>query len=380
MSLTFLPGNYNIALNGAYDKYGDAVLNLKRVLTTSSNGRWRVMGSGSGAGGLVQLRGQTAGVGGAQPYDVLVGAAAGTAVDWVTGATTNSISNARAWLIMEELDGTGAVTGRAFCLKRYHQTGNVGFGGAWHGQFTTNGYATSGATATSPPAAVTSGQSFYMWSSASLADGGANNWITQDASTGGTAAAFASMHSGTTNQNWCHVAIETSPGTDNVCGFQLTTYSRTQGCSGLCLYYRPLDRYPVGMTGPFVIGGGNWGQCFGQVGNGTNIGPFWVGSGQVRCGLTLEAASFVRRGAAGLNSGLAVPGTVYLSLRSDSTLLDMPVEVMTSSGQVALLKNCYVNTFNRDYPTSYDVAGAQPRHTFGQIIMHGPAAALNASP
>lgn len=374
MAVIFSLGDYNIALNGAYDKMGDAVRLF--VLALVAKGRWRVMGSSNGSS-TFQLRGQTAGVGGLMPFWVLTGAAAGNAAGWTTGATTSSISNLRAWVIMEEIDALGNPTGRAFGLKRYHLDGNAGFGGAWAGVFTTAGFATSGASATTPPAVNVVGQSFWMWGSTSFADGATNNWIVQDSSVGGSNPAFQSMNGNTTNQNWVHIAVDTAPPASNVCGFQFTSFSRSLGISGLAFVYRPLAKAAANDPHPFWLAAGNWGNCFGQLGS-NSLGPIW-GSVQSRYGINLVQASLYRQGGAVFGSA-GYPGTVFSTARLDNTVLSRKIELATASGSIGLVDRTWMNVYNRDYPTSYGVAGLTPRVTFGQLVVDSPGTALNSSP
>lgn len=363
MAITYAPANTNVALNGQYDKAGDAFFRLKNAL--AATGLWRVKGSGDG-GSLVQNRGQTAGLGGSAPWDVLTAAIAGTSGNFATGAA-GSFSRVRAWYIMEELDAVGGnPTGRAFCVKRSHSTGND-TGLSYAVAFVTDNFQNSGATSTTPPSPVST--ALYV-NGSTFADGGAAALMPKTGlvTYGETNQAYDNLTTAFSANNWLHIGIENAPGADKVVGFQMQTFCRTDGQTGIAFYYRAYDNAVASNQHPAVVAIGSWSRVFGIVGAATH-GPF-AGTNVTFDLNSGTAARYTLRANQNTGGGVAHPSGTFQPGRSDGKHFVTPIEVVTAAGgQVGTLRNCYPNIVNRNYPTTYGVVAPNiPRFINGHMI------------
>jgi hypothetical protein len=328
----------NILLTSNLDKVGLALITLKNALVAT--GLWRVVGSGDGQSAF-QLLGQTAGVGGS--YDVFTAgtpyASGGT--NWHQGPA-NGISRAAAWFILEEI-----TSGRVFACQRTTQSqSNTASAVAF-----AIGLArpTSGASATVIPALP--GTSAFLLGTAWNTTQGA--WPATEGSTATDTA-----------QWWMQLAITDSLAAGNVAPFYLAIWSKTSNVPVCAIMWESLASVDTGVSHPVVAAAGSWPQVFGTPGNASSGGAF---AGTWRGGDTLAAAAYEYPN----NGGIGTIPANYQAVNNAGIYRTHQPWVLipgVSSKHLGKLEHFYLNKVNRQYPTTYGVAGTTPRVTLGLLI------------
>jgi hypothetical protein len=356
MALAYALGNYNFALiSGTGDKFAD--LWIKKVIPRLvATGRFMIVGSGSGAGALFQRKGQTAGLGGADPWNVLTGAVSAGTTNWDTGASTSSFSRTSAWVDVAELDGAGNETGRGFTIQRNQtslsNTTSSGVLGCRLAAFTGTASATSPGTTPSVHAFFTGGSAYNGAPSVA--------WL-QDQNVAG-------LDSATSADTWVQLGIESSVGAKNVCTFVLYVYNRTSGLPIAAMWYGEVDAAQSLESHPLFFASGSPSRVFGLVGS-TTVGPYHAATGgRWFGGPTLAAASLGKIVAPTWNI-TGVPGSVFAPLRNSVDVVGFQPQVWTSAGQLGRAKYGWVNPYNRDYPSTQGVPGTSPKVYYGQTMI-----------
>lgn len=340
--------NANIALaNGNVDKYAD--LWIKKVIPALvATGRWQIVGSGSGAGGLFQKKGQTAGLGGGDPWNVLTGAIGGSASLWNAGASSSSFSNYQAWVDVAELDGSGNETGRGFMIQRASSP-NAG------PSFTTYGAVVVRLTPFTTTASATSPGTFpTIWRY--LGASGATAFLELNDNTG--------LNCNTSTDNWVNIGIEDSPGSKNVCSWFLYVHSRTNNLPVAAFFWCELDNVTTAEQHPLVVSGGSPTRVYGIAGD-TTAGPFWFGASRMWAGSALDNANLTR--IVGSPWG-TIPSNIFAPLRNGVSVITRRPEVWTANGQIGVAKYMWVSPYNRAWPSTDHVATV-PKAYVGQVLI-----------
>lgn len=305
----------NILLAANTDKVGRMLIELKNALVAT--GLWRVRGSGDGASAF-QLMGQTAGVGGS--YDVFT-SSPGYATNTTYPGPANTISRGGAWYVLEEI-GSGR------CLALQRGTSGIKY---LCGRFSLGGVASSGANATTVPAAV--GTSTTL--NSSVNGGGSEFWAN-------TLAAWDYA-----TEVWCQIGVSLAARASGVCPFYLFTFRRSNSDHLGCVIYESVSSPVAGETHPLAL-------SFTRVGEAVGVNGFtqtwWVG------GATL----------AGIRPcGFAVPTgaspTLIILADSDGKWRTKPVEFRYASNNrwLGSSEHYFVNTGDqgggsgRTYPNTY---------------------------
>jgi len=328
----------NILLGMADDKLGKILIELKNQLVAT--GLWRVRASstgGSGAEAVFQNMGQTAGLAGS--FDVFTGSPAyltnvdGSTIAWSSGGA-GSISRLGSWLVLEEI-----ASGRCLTVLRTNSAGQANSTTVMHITWSNGGVAASGATVAAPPAQVA--PSVQLAPTVSL---GADLALT-------------------TNAHWLQLAVSDASDAGNVCPFWWSVFNRTTGAKTWGMIYESLTDAPAGDLHPYVVGSRLWSEIFND-----SFGKQRMYGG----------AALALRGFSGYH--LAPPGTTNIPNISPATYTQ-PVGVdgfwrtyrpmvLDGAGVVCgRSKNFLLHPINREYPTTYGLAGADPRLALGQFLV-----------
>jgi len=344
----------NVLLPALEDKLGHVLIALKNALVAS--GRWRVRGSGDGKAAF-QLDGQTAG----PSFDVFTASPA-----WSQDATAynavrnNSITQPRAWLLLEEI-----ASGRVLLIQRSSATSNSD-AGACAAIAVATGVATTGASALAPPA-LTGNVGFLagtLWN--------------------GSSGSFAELATGnqgdfginSTQQFWLQIAVENTSRAGNVAPWFFSVWNRTTNAPCTGGLWESLTDVDVGVTHPLACAFGSWPRVWGTVGNGTTGA---LSSGGWRGGDTLAACTL----GYSQNAGIGATPPFYQQPGNDGRFrTERPWLLVPSIGSrhIGRLEHAFMNKVAREYPTTYDLAGAAPRLTLGHLIMPWTAVAPESSP
>lgn len=372
MAIIYDPGNVNVALaSGNVDRFGDLFIK-KLIPRLAATGRWQIVGSGNGqtAGNArVQRKGQTAGLGGSDPWNCLTGAIGGSLTLWNTPNAIDSFTSIGAWVDVAELDGLGVETGRGFTIQRHNgSSSNIGananlavFG--WRNTPWT-GVATSQDPGTEPTSMtmICGGVGAFGFFGSPVATGWLTNLTGHDA---------ACLGSNVTTDVWMQLGIEDTVGPRNVHSWFMTLWSKTNNLPCGVMYYCELDNVLASEPHPYVIGSGNMAYTVGLPGNiDANSNPYHASvAPKVWAGPTLQVASFTTVINRMWNSVNVIPGAVFPPLRAGQNLLNRRPEVWTAAGQIGTPKYIWMNPFNRNYPSTQDVAGSSPRLYVGQCLI-----------
>lgn len=321
--------NTNVLLPTLSDKVGKIWISVKDALLAS--GRWQLIGSGDGKAAF-QLRGQTAGVAGS--FDVFT-----KSPQWALGggnfnAWPNSISNTSAWFVLEEI-----ASGRVYVVQRTTsssaETSNV-----WAG----NAVATTGASATAPPAMVgpyaVLGTSMYL-------------------STG------SEMSYSSTTEQWLQIGAENAVLPGNVSPWFFAIWNKTNNTRGGGAFWLPLVDLEPGVTNNILAGAGAWVNVFGTPGLGDGG---LAGTGATWRGGNAWAVSSISHLTC---SGVGSSPPLYQQLGTDNkwrTQRPFIVHPTVGNRHVGKVDLVYLNKVSRDYPSTYDLAGAQPRLSLGHLL------------
>jgi hypothetical protein len=333
----------NVLVDSNVDKIGMMWMSLKAALVAS--GRWRVRGSGDGKAAF-QLMGQTAGVAGS--FDIFTASPPWNAAGMAYNTRANSISNASAWLVLEEI-----ASGRVYVVQRdagavFPETSFV---------VAAAGVATTGASATVLPART--------GSQATLNPSGTYPTNQGD------------YNPSSASQAWLQFAVDNSVRPGNVSPWWFAMWNKTSNRSMWASMWLQLVDVDPGTTNPVVAAGGNWSNVFGTVGDGaqgpTINGSIWKGgNGWLPCNISYRT-----------NVGIGASPPLYQQLSTDSKYrTERPWILQPSVGSriVGRVEDAYLNKVAREYPATYGIAGAEPRLTLGHLILPWTATAPESSP
>lgn len=321
----------NAVLLPANDKLGRFIIELRDTLVGS--GLWRVTGSSDGA--TFQNEGQTAGLGGAKPWDVLINPAPYTATvvgtTWYVGGTAGSISNRNAWLQLREVGST-----RVMQLQR----DSAAWSGGLRWRFCPSGVATSGATVGVLPAPVGASYGGALYEHFPGVGGDPNNGIK-----------FI-------YQLW--VATEARAG--GVCPFAFTVHNANSGANINSGFYESLVDIDPSNPHPYLFyTGASWNVMGGA---GTQSGPFWN-----QYGCTGVACDTFRFDQVAINGGL-MPGTTYEPLAFDGKWRTSACLARKATGaRIGRSEHFLMNRQNREYPATYDLGSTTPRIAVGHFLL-----------
>jgi len=344
----------NILLPTLEDKFGHLIIALRDALVAS--GLWRVRGSGDGKA-AVQLMGQTAG-----PYDVFTASPAWSQDASVFNTVRNgSITQPRAWLLLEEIP-----SGRVLLMQRCQNTGSTTDSSALSVGVAT-GVASSGATAIQPPALT--GNSAFL---------AGNAWpITSPNVTEVTSSNSTEYAIGSTRQCWLQIAVENTARAGNVCPWWFAVWDKSANIPVMGGIWESLTDVDTGVNHPLACAFGSWSRVWGTVGNG-NTGPINVSSAW-RGGDTLALCTTGYSQNIGIG---ATPPTYQAPGNNGKVRTERPWLLVPALGSrhIGRFEHGFMNKSAREYPTTYDVAGAQPRITLGHLIMPWTAVSPESSP
>jgi len=343
MSLVFTT---NVLLPALGDKFGQLLIALKTALVAS--GRWRVRGSGDGKAAF-QLMGQTGGIAGS--FDVFTASPAWSQdTSAYNAARNNSITQPRAWLLLEEI-----ASGRVLLAQRvaYNGGANESISGT---VAVATAVASSGATANTPP--VLTGNSAFLAGNA-WNDNGNNSPQFCDG-------AFGDFAIGSTHQGWLQIGVETAARAGNVSPWYFAVWNRTTGTRAMGAIWESLTDVDVGQTHPLACAFGAWSRVFGTIGNGST-GPIHAGSAW-RGGDTLALCTLGYQQLVGIG---ATPPAYQQAGNDGKFRTERPWVLVPSIGSRLLgrLEHAYLNKVSREYPTTYNVLDAEARLTLGHLIV-----------
>lgn len=327
----------NIILAGSTDKIGRMIIELKNALVAS--GFWRVRGSSDGVSNF-QLMGQTAGVSGS--YDVFT-SSPGYSASSAYGGLTNKISNAGAWLVMEEI-----ASGRCWIYRRV--TGFAPGGDTAYTYATRRvcfAVATSGAAVQTEPAAVGTSRDYHA--------GNESNWCP---GLTGTSTADIVLQIGVTN----------SLRGGNVAPFYVAAINKSTGVGAFGWIWESLTDAPSSEGHPFVTASYQWPYVFGTLGANTygpesgNTTNGWFG-GSSLLPVATDSLSHV-------GTGYPLGTGQYLPIDPDGKWrTERPwVRYVTAKTCAGRLEHYYRNAVSREYPATYNVSTSAARVACGHLI------------
>jgi hypothetical protein len=328
----------NRQLTHVHDRMGHFLIDLKNTLVAT--GLWVVTGSGDGLS-AVQNQGQTAGIGGS--YDVFTASPAyvDTSATWTTGGA-NSISNPYAWFQIKEVGGA-----RVFQFQRHNSTSdNISL------RFCPSGVATTGATSSVAPAPAPSNNFVNL----------IGNVATRGAT---TMAAGQLLHSVATTTVY-HFWHATTARAGGVCPFAFMTFSKLTNTFGAGFFYESLVDAVASNTEPWLLSNaGSFGAAFGTVGTASSNGPFWSTLGQITAGLVPWSFDYSGSAVAGIN----YPGSSYPPMPADNVWRTQYCRARTATAYLGRSEHFLQNYLARDYPTTYNLASAEPKIAVGQLLL-----------
>jgi hypothetical protein len=198
---------------------------------------------------------------------------------------------------------------------------------------------------------------------------------------GSSGVSFASPYTDytitTATETWLQIGAEDSVKGGNVAPWWLATWSRTSNIKYSGVVWGALVDTDPSVVNAVVVAAGPWGNVFGNVGDGNSgaliTGSYWRG------GDTWDRCTFSYLA----NQGVGSSPPTYQQLGTDNkyrTQRPWILQPALGSRHIGRLEDFYMNKVAREYPTTYDVAGATPRVTLGHLIAPWTSVVPEASP
>lgn len=337
MTLNISP---NRQLIHVHDRLAHMLIDLKNVLVAS--GLWVVTGSGDGLS-AVQNQGQTAGVGGS--YDVFTASPPylDTAGTWYSGVA-NSFSNGYAWFQIKEVGSA-----RVFQFQRNSNSGSNSEYIAC--RFCPTGVATTGATSTVAPAPTPTNSFVHVLGSV----------LARNTALVGTGTGLQVTTSNPTTYHFWHAS---APRAGGVCPFAVMVLNKSTNTYQWGFFYESMLDTQAGNTEPWLLSSAtNYPSAFGALGSGSG-GPFWGTTGTTG-GLVPWSFDYT----VSVVASLSFPGVGYPPMPADNVWRTQYCRARTATAYLGRSEHFLQNHVARDYPTTYNLASAEPRIALGQLLL-----------
>lgn len=343
----------NLSLPTGRDKAGAMLIALRDALVGS--GLWEVSGSGDGRA-LFQNKGQTAGIAG--KFDVFTASPAyyiGADANFA-GAAAGTISALNAWLQIKEIGST-----RTLQIGRHY--GN-GYTAVLSFKWCPDGVQASGASPTRWPNHTGSAQFLN------------NDFKEPPVYSGGNLFGEA-LSASNAYEAIVHIGTSDVARSKGVCPFFLLVINRSTSEPNAALIYESLtDSHELNMH-PYLLrtsvnstSKSPWWRAVGQVGAAA-YGPFFGGNDlTAEMGITGSPVTRVNCAAHAVTGGPTLPGAAFAPPQPDGRWRTHHLRAFTTAGlYLGRTEHLLANLQNRDYPTTYDVAGSSPRITAGHLLL-----------